>query len=66
MKINQVQGAEKSVAMREALEAEAKEKGLTDPVMIAQYVQKKLSQHQQGIFIGSMEFENPDDWKEQS
>lgn len=49
----------RSVEMREALEEEARSKGITDPGLIARYVESKLDRHNFGIHIGSLEFEDP-------
>ena len=57
---------QRSLEMREALEEEARKKGMTDPGMIARYVESKLEQHNFGIHVGSLEFENPEGWGSQS
>lgn len=56
----------KSVLLKQALEREARAKGMSDPTKIASYVSARLGTLNQGIDVSPIEFEAPEDWRNHS
>lgn len=56
----------KSVRLKEALEAEARSKGINKSQDIARYVSSRLSTLNQGIDVSPVDYEAPEDWHNKS